>query len=160
MIETLSASRARAALCVTVAAVVLAACATNEAALHRGPYTDLPADVGLHGYSPVSYFEPGVAQRGSEEFSAVYKGRRYLFVNAAQVAAFNANPGRYTPRYGEYCPFSLALGRRVGIDPTNFMIHDDRLLLFHDAIELSTVDVPRQKAVFEKADKEFTLIKF
>ena len=140
--------------------LVVVGCSYNDDSLHRSVYTDLPADVGLHGYSPVSYFEPGVAQRGDENYSVVYKNRRYLFVDEAQVAIFNEDPEKYVPRYGEYCPYSLALGRRVGIDPNNFMIHDGQLLLFHDKIELSTVDVPRQQSVFEKADKEFELIRF
>ena len=140
--------------------LVLVGCSYNDDSLHRNVYTDLPADVGLHGYSPVSYFEPGIAQRGDENFSVVYKDRRYLFVNEDQVATFNKDPEKYVPRYGEYCPYSLALGRRVGIDPRNFMIHDGQLLLFHDKIELSTVDVPRQQSTFEKADKEFELIRF
>ena len=139
---------------------ILSACSHSNNALHQGANTNLPSDVGLHGYSPVSYFDPGVAQRGDPAYAVVYKNRRYLFTNAEQVKTFNANPERFTPRYGEYCPYSLALGRRVGIDPTNFMIHDDQLFLFHDAIELSTVDVLQQQATFDRADKEFELIRF
>ena len=138
----------------------LTGCSTSNGPLHHGAYTDLEPDVGLHGYSPVSYFDPGVAERGSEQHAYAHKGRRYLFVSAQQIETFRANPDRYTPKYGEYCPYSLALGRRVGIDPTNFLVHDDQLLLFHDKIELRTVDVPSQKATFDAADKQFELLRF
>ena len=146
--------------CILASVFILSACAAKDEPLHRGAYTDLGPDIGLHGYSPVSYFDPGAAERGDPEYEYRYKGRRYLFTSVSQIDAFRSDPERYLPRYGEYCPFSLALGRRVGIDPTNFMVHDGQLLLFHDEIELSTVDVPSQQAIFDEADKQFELLRF
>ena len=84
----------------------------------------------------------------------------YYFTSEEQVNTFKLNPKNYQPKYGEYCPYSLALGRRVAIDPTNFKIHNRELLLFHRSVELSTVDVAEHAAIFEPADKQFILLEF
>lgn len=139
--------------------LLLIAC-TSVQPLHRAHDSNLPKNVGIHGYSPVSYFEKNTAEPGDPQYQASHKGRVYYFASEQQRATFLSMPDKYEPRYGEYCPYSLALGRRVGIDPTNFKIHDGELLLFHSAIELSTVNVPEQYELFEKADKEFTLLEF
>ena len=147
-------------LVTTGLALVLVGCGYNTNLLHRSHNPTLPGNVGIQGYSPVSYFESGRAERGSPEFSYEYKNRVYYFTSAAQIDTFKQNPVAYIPKFGEYCPYNLALGRRVAIDPRNFKIHDGDLLLFHDSVELSTVDVPRQQAIFEKAEYQFELLRF
>mgnify|MGYP000356730748 CR=1 FL=1 len=147
-------------LWILVITLVVMACASSQAPLHQTAGSSLPKNIGLHGYSPISYFEKNQAELGDMQFSYSYKGKMYYFASAGQVETFKADPMQYIPRYGEYCPYSLALGRRVGIDPTNFKIHDGQLLLFHNKIELSTVDVDAQANIYEKADKEFLLLTF
>jgi hypothetical protein len=66
-----------------------------------------------------SYFEKGLAEKGKSEFQST----------------FNAYPKHYTPVFGELCPYSLAEGRHVAIDPTRFRIVGDQLLLFHRSKE-------------------------
>lgn len=120
--------------------------------------------LAIEGYSPVSYFERGQAERGRAEFSAVYNGFRYHFTDADQVATFKANPARFEPLFTEHCPYSLTLGRAVAIDPESFKIVGGHLLLFHRSDEMDG----RQKwnqaddehALLEQARSQYTLFRF
>ena len=138
----------------------LLACAQNTNLLHKSQDASLPHNIGIQGFSPVSYFEHNRAELGSREFSVNYKKRIYYFTSVEQVESFKKNPKKYIPKYGDYCPYHLALGRRVAIDPTNFKLHNGGLLLFHNSVELSTIDVPTQTEIFEKADNQLLLFKF
>lgn len=89
-----------------------------------------PANPAIGGYSPVSYFTENAAERGDPAFSVVHNEQLYYLTSADQVELFNANPDRYRPRHRS-CSYSLALGRVMDLDPTNFKIIDDTLLLFH-----------------------------
>ena len=128
--------------------------------LHRSPNSSLPENIGLQGYSPVSYFTDGRAEQGVPQHNFVYQGRIYYFTSEEQIEIFKNNPTKYMPRYGEYCPYSLSLGRRVAIDPTNFKIQEGQLLLFHNDVELSTIDIPLQSPLYQEADRQFELIRF
>ena len=85
----------------------------------------------LEGYSPVSYYEQGQPERGSRDYRSRYQGNLYWFTNKAQKQTFDANPAVYAPIFPKHCPYNLATGREVGVDPTNFKIVDGQLLLFH-----------------------------
>jgi YHS domain-containing protein len=87
-------------------------------------------DIAISGYSVVSYFEKGIAERGKPEFSSNYGGKTYYFVSAEQVGKFSQDPGKYKPLF-DICPYSLILGRQVSVDPTRFKIVAGHLLLFH-----------------------------
>ena len=86
----------------------------------------------IGGYSPVSYFTENKAELGSSEFLVEHKGSVYFFTSNEQVKLFNENPNKYLPRY-RTCPYSLALGKITPLDPTNFKIVGDSLLLFHQS---------------------------
>jgi len=116
--------------------------------------------VGIFGYSPVSYFEKNAAELGDASHSYVHEEQIYHFTSDEQIKLFKQDPKKYLPRYGRYCPYSLALGRRVAIDPTNFKIHNDQLLLFHSSVELSTINPSTQQNILEKADHQFKLLSF
>ncbi len=88
----------------------------------------------IDGYSPVSYFTVNKAEKGSQEFSVEHKGKLYYLSSAEQVEIFNQNPDKYRPRY-DSCPYSLILGEKVPLNPTNFKIIADTLLLFHKTDE-------------------------
>lgn len=140
--------------------VSLLSCANNTDLLHQSKNTSLPSNIGIQGYSPVSYFEHNRAELGNREFSVKYQKRIYYFTSSEQAEKFKEEPKKYTPKYGEYCPYHLALGRRVSIDPTNFKLQDGELLLFHDSVELNSIDVAAQSVIFEQADKQFQLLNF
>jgi len=96
-------------------------------------------NVAIQGYSPVSYFEKNRPERGKPEYSAEYLGRTYYFASEDQVKTFKRNPEKYKPMF-DVCPYSLALGRRVAIDPTRFKLIAGRLLLFHNSDEMDALE--------------------
>lgn len=124
----------------------------------------VPAGVAIEGYSPVSYFERGMPERGRPEFSAEHEGKTYWFVSADQVEVFNADPKHYVPAFNAFCPYSLALGRKVAIDPTRFKIVEGQLLLFHNSAELDALKEWNVKGdehwLDRKSSGEFVLKKF
>lgn len=125
---------------------------------------DAPEGVEIHGYSPVSYFEHNRAERGSPEFSAEYDGKTYWFTSAEQVETFRRDPRAYVPAFNAFCPYSLALGRKVAIDPTRFKIVDGQLLLFHNSGELDALKEWNLKGdqhwLTKKSNGEYTLKRF
>ena len=137
--------------------LILMSCSNNASHLHNSNDPSLPKNIGIKGYSPVSYFEHNRAERGKADHQYTYKNRVYYFTSAAQVETFKQTPDAYLPKFGEYCPYSLSLGRRVAIDPTNFKIQNDELLLFHSSVELATIDIPRQQDILNKAEHQFKL---
>lgn len=88
----------------------------------------------IGGYSPVSYFTENKAERGSPEFAVEHDGSVYYLTSDSQVDLFNENPDKYRPRH-KTCPYSLALGMVLPLDPTNFKVIGDHLLLFHRSDE-------------------------
>ena len=67
--------------------------------------------VGIEGYSPVSYFTKGVAEKGNPEFAATYEEKTYYLTSQEQLDKFNADPKHFVPRFGAFCAFSLKEGR-------------------------------------------------
>ncbi len=90
----------------------------------------------IQGYSPVSYFTKNLAEKGSQQFRVEHKGKTYYLASARQVETFEQDPEKYLPLFSGFCPYSLTLGRQVAIDPTNFKIVGDALLLFHKSEEM------------------------
>ncbi|MEX2287910.1 MAG: thioredoxin family protein [Planctomycetaceae bacterium] len=54
--------------------------------------------VGMDGFSPVSLALQRKWVRGDSRYAAVYKETTYHMADAGELAAFNQNPDRYTPR--------------------------------------------------------------
>jgi len=120
--------------------------------------------VAISGYSVVSYFTEGQAELGSDSFTAVHEGKRYLFTSAEQQAVFESNPEQYRPRY-DLCPYSLALGHTLPLDPTNFQIIGGYLLLFHQSDEVDGLAEFKasglsDEELIRRADKSYTLLRF
>lgn len=120
----------------------------------------------IDGYSPVSYFTENKAERGKPEFSVTHKGKLYYLTSAEQIEIFNQNPDKYRPRY-DICPYSLTLGKKVPIDPTNFKVVADTLLLFHKsdlvdgrALWNNNKEGLTDQELIERADKKYTLFEF
>jgi len=93
------------------------------------------AEPALEGYSPVSYFEEGEPERGKARFSSRYDGELYYFTSAQQKRRFDQDPEAYAPVFPKHCPWNLAKGREVAVDPTNYKIVNGKLLLFHKSPE-------------------------
>ena len=128
----------------------------------RSTASDAP--LSLEGYSPVSYFTQGVAEQGSPQFAVEHGGRTYYLTSPEQVKIFKMDPDKYRPRY-EICPYSLTQGKRVPLDPTNFKIIGETLLIFHrseamDGLKLWNQSPMSDDELLEQADKQFTLLRF
>lgn len=98
-------------------------------AYHNG--RNVPASgVALDGYSPVSYFTVGKAEKGDPRFSAEHNGVTYRMTSAEQVEMFKRDPGRYEPQCGGWCAFGMSVEDKFPVDPTQFEIIDGKLYLF------------------------------
>ncbi len=120
--------------------------------------------IAIEGYSLVSYFTKGIAEKGSSEYSASSSDFVYHFTSVEQVALFKANPKKYKPKY-KICPYSLARGMTLPLDPTNFKVIGDNLLLFHksdamDGLQLWNNAEESEEELFKLANKQYTLLKF
>lgn len=118
----------------------------------------------IGGYSPVSYFTKNIAEQGNVEFAVQLEGDTYYLTSAEQVELFTSNPAKYRPKY-QVCPYSLAIGGTVPLDPTNFKIVGGSLLLFHkteesDGLKLWNESPVDEKTLIELADKEYILLRF
>ncbi len=90
-----------------------------------------PDKVAIDGYSPVSYFTKGQAEKGSVEFAVEYDGLTYWLTDAAQKEAFAVAPARYAPAHRGWCSLMLTGSGNLAVaNPESFKIVDDRLLLF------------------------------
>ncbi len=87
--------------------------------------------VAIDGYSPVSYFTDGKAERGTPDFAVPYDGLTYWLTDASQVELFNENPEHYAPAHRGWCSLMLTGSGNLAVaNPESFKIVDDRLLLF------------------------------
>ena len=118
----------------------------------------------IGGYSPVSYFTENTAERGSPEFAVEHKDKLYYLTSQDQVEQFKKNPDKFQPRHS-FCPYSLAYGKTLPLDPTNFKIVGDSLLLFHlsedmDGLKLWNASEISQEELLRRADANWFRVRF
>ncbi len=94
------------------------------------------SNIALQGYSPVSYADLGIAQKGVKEFKSEYNKVIYYFTSAEQKAKFDTNPKEYLPQYGGYCAFGVYAGAKFRPDPNKFIAKEGKYFLFLYNIEL------------------------
>lgn len=122
-----------------VLVVLLVAGTTLQA--QSGNYNTDDSKIAMQGYSPVSYFDLGLAQLGSSEFKSTYQGVAYYFTTGDQKKKFDSNPAKYVPQYGGWCAFAVSLGAKFRPDPNRFRIVNNKLYLFTNNVEVDAVDV-------------------
>jgi nicotinamidase-related amidase/YHS domain-containing protein len=86
--------------------------------------------VAIQGFSPVSYITEGRAERGNPQFQAKHDGVTYFLTSSEQVELFHCDPEQYTPAYGGWCAYGMAVQDKFPVDPTNFKVVDGKVLLF------------------------------
>jgi len=101
-----------------------------------GPINTDDSHIALAGYSPVSYIDLNLAQRGSRHLKSEYGGMSYYFTSAEQKAKFDANPEKYLPQFGGWCALGVGLGKHFRIDPNKFVVMDGKLYVFLYNIEV------------------------
>ena len=94
------------------------------------------SNIALQGYSPVSYLDLGIAQKGIKEFKSEHNKVVYYFTNAEQKKKFDKNPSKYLPQYGGYCAFGVYAGAKFRPDPNKFIVKDGKYFLYLYNIEL------------------------
>ncbi len=110
-------------------------------------------EVAIEGYSPVSYFDKGIAEKGNPEINADYDGEKYQFADESQKSAFVANPTKYVPAFGGSCAFGHSIEKEFPVDPKSFKVVDGTLLLF---LKNAEVDA---KALWEKEGDAACMLK-
>jgi YHS domain-containing protein len=113
--------------------------------------------IGIGGYSPVSYFENG-PELGKPEFSAIHKGVTYHFTSKEQVKKFATSPEKFTPAFGGACAFGQSIEKEFGVDPTSYKIVDGRLFLFLKNAEVDALKLwndGSEKELLAKAEEHF-----
>ena len=111
--------------------------ASGASAPRRNPAQwnlDAKTHLAITGYDPVAYFPEGGgrATKGDAKFAAEYKGAVYHFVSADHKEKFLVNPARYEPAHGGWCSWAMQEGDKVDVDPTSFIVRNDRLFLFYN----------------------------
>ncbi|WP_040281085.1 YHS domain-containing (seleno)protein [Psychroserpens damuponensis] len=94
------------------------------------------SNIALQGYSPVSYLDLGLAQKGNKNFKSDYKKVVYYFTSAEQKATFDKNPDKYLPQYGGFCAFGCYAGAKFRVDPNKFIVENGKYYLYLNNVEL------------------------
>lgn len=94
------------------------------------------SNIALQGYSPVSYADLGLAQKGVKDFKSTYQDIVYYFTSAEQKATFDKNPTKYLPAYGGFCAFGIYAGAKFRPDPNKFISKDGTYYLYLYNLEL------------------------
>ena len=94
------------------------------------------SNIALQGYSPVSYLDLGLAQRGNKAYKSEYNKVAYYFTSAEQKTTFDKNPAKYMPQYGGFCAFGVYADAKFRVNPNKFLVEDDKYYLFLDNVEL------------------------
>lgn len=83
-------------------------------------------------FDPVSVFPEGGEQalEGKAEFAVMHEGVEYLFANATNMKAFQANPEKYEPTYGGWCARAMVVGQKVHINTKLFTVVGNRSFFF------------------------------
>ena len=87
-------------------------------------------DYAVNGYDTVAYFTVGEPVEGDDQFVTEYKGAKWRFSSAENLALFEEDPAKYSPQYGGHCAYGLGKnGVLVHGDPKKWTILDDKLYL-------------------------------
>lgn len=115
--------------------------------------------IALQGYSPISYLDLGIAQKGLKEYKATYDGLAYYFTSEDQKKSFENNPKKYLPQYGGYCAFGISVGAKFRVDPNKFVVKDGKYFLFLYDLEVDAQQLwlaGNYKELVQKADANWT----
>ena len=88
------------------------------------------SNIALQGYSPVSYLDLEIAQRGLKQYKSEYDKVIYYFTSAEQKTTFDKNPKKYLPQYGGFCAFGAYAGAKFRPDPNKYLVKDGKYFLF------------------------------
>ncbi len=117
------------------------------------------SNIALQGYSPVSYADLGLAQKGVKEFKSEHQKVIYYFTSAEQKATFDKSPEKYLPEYGGFCAFGIYAGAKFRPDPNKFISKDGQYFLYLYNLELDAqqlwLDADDHDGLVTKANKNW-----
>ena len=87
-------------------------------------------ELALDGYDITTYFDNAAPIKGVETYQAVYKDKRYIFVNKDNQQKFAASPEKFLPQFGGYCAHSVSLGTPLKSQPDLYVVDKGNLLFF------------------------------
>lgn len=121
------------------------------------------SNIALQAYSPVSYADLGIAQKGVKEFKSEHNKIVYYFTSAEQKAKFDKNPEQYLPQYGGYCAFGIYAGAKFHPDPNKFIVKDGKYFLYLYNVELDAQQLwlaeNNHSGLVKKADENWKKLK-
>ncbi len=106
-----------------------AALALGRPALAMTPEIYAEAGIAIDGSDTVAYFAGNGPVAGSEAFSTDWRGAKWLFSSAENLALFEADPEAYAPQYGGYCAWAAAQGYIAATHPNAWTIYEGKLYL-------------------------------
>lgn len=113
------------------------------------PVNKTEENVALGGYDLVAYFKDKAAKKGSAEYAVRYGGTIYHFANKAHQDAFLANPTKYLPRFGGFCPVHLRQGNAEKGNPKEFVVHNGQLYICSSEAARASVEGNAEKIIQE-----------
>ncbi len=121
------------------------------------------SNIALQGFSPVSYLDLGIAQRGLKQFKSEHEKVIYYFTSEDQKRKFDANPAKYLPQYGGYCAFGVYAGAKFRPDPNKFIVEDGKYFLYLYNLELDAQQLwlaeNDHKGLVKKANSNWSNLK-
>ncbi|NJN28842.1 MAG: hypothetical protein HC819_24145 [Cyclobacteriaceae bacterium] len=132
---------------------------TNAIAQNKMANNIDDSKIALQGYSPVSYLDLGIAQKGLKEYKSTYDGLAYYFTSEDQKKSFETNPKKYLPQYGGFCAFGVSVGAKFRVDPNKFVVKDGKYFLFLYDLEVDAQQLwlaGNHKELVQKADTNWT----
>jgi len=94
------------------------------------------SNIALQGYSPVSYLDLGIAQKGVKQYKSTHQKVVYYFTSSNQKKTFDTNPSKYTPEYGGFCAFGIYAGAKFRPNPNKFIVKGGKYFLYLYNLEL------------------------
>ncbi len=144
-----------------IIALVLTVFAAN--AQDKKAYNIDNSNIALQGYSPVSYLDLGIAQKGDKAYKSEYEKVVYYFTSNEQKKKFDASPERYLPQYGGFCAFGTYAGAKFRPDPNKFVVSNGKYYLFLYNIELDAQQLwlaeKNEQALVKKANENWEKLK-
>lgn len=116
------------------------------------------SNIAIQGYDPVAYFKESKPVKGKTEFSYVWKGATWNFLNSENLTAFKTNPESFAPQYGGYCAYGVAEGHKAPTSPDAWTIVDGKLYLNYDK-SVKALWSKDQKGFIKMADKNWDTVK-
>ncbi len=132
------------------ASVALPSLAADEHNISVG-VTTAGVPLGLQGVDAVALSTLNAVAEGDAAHTVVHDGIAYYFSSKDSAEKFEAAPDTYLPRFGAFCAYAVALGKKFDGDPRYADIVDGKLYLFVNA-EIFAKYKKDSKRIVEKAE--------